>query len=252
MCNIKTGYPSNLRGCDRWRLHSPARIQNGQTLLVELVRESKFASQIRLLSRPGHLETQKKTCTSASHFDERWWRHTYYRTINQLRISYRDCYSMRKQPSINRGNLLNRAPLVSTQERAAPQEYQETSDQPDDARMHTHHSICTHTTPVSIHTTPYAHTQPPYAYPPLHMHIHNPYAYTALRTYAHIHTHRHTTHMHTHHSICTHKPAYAFTCIHQYTCIIILFHTPMTTSVYPKPTQCVINSVKLCHLSFNV
>ena len=97
---------------------------------------------------------------------------------------------------------------VHSREGAAPPEHPETSDQMMHAHtllhmhthnpcMHTYHSlcthtttVCTHTTPVCTHTTPVAHTQPPYAH--------------------------------------THKPAYAFTCVHQYTHIIIPshMHTP--------------------------
>ena len=56
---------------------------------------------------------------------------------------------------------------VSTQEGAAPQEHQETSDQ----MMHTHTSLHRHI------------TQPPYAYTPLHMHTHKPaFAFTCIYT----------------------------------------------------------------------
>ena len=93
---------------------------------------------------------------------------------------------------------------LSTQEGAAPQEYQETSDQI--MHTHTHHSISTHTTPVCIHTTTNMHTHniPPYAHT-----IHNIYAYTPLHTYAHtqtrIYIHMYTpVHTQLNHSICSH------------------------------------------------
>ena len=113
---------------------------------------------------------------------------------------------------------------VSTQEGAAPQGHQETSDQ----MMHTH-------------------TQPPYAYAPLLMHTHNPRMHTHYSLCTHttpVCTQHsictHTMHMHTHHSIRMHTQPirihttpYAHTqtriCIHmhvhQYTHIIIPFHT---------------------------
>ena len=161
-----------------------------------------------------------------------------------------------------------RSASVHSREGAAPQEEQETSDQPDDAythitsyactytplhvhthnpRMHTHHSIYTHTIHMHTHNplayTPlhtYAHTHNPYAYTPLHMHTHNPYTYTPsgelivsryvaesitmiAGRFGHIGLCQLRTkpphHMH------THKPAYAFTCIYQYTHIITPIHT---------------------------
>ena len=98
-----------------WSVTTPLFCRNPKLtyLAGRLVQRKQIWSPNQVTVAPGHLETQKRTCTPASHFNETSLT-SHMLLNNYLGVYSPSCYSMCEQPSINRTNRLNRTPLLGT------------------------------------------------------------------------------------------------------------------------------------------